>query len=130
MFSASPDASLEQCSLHLRPTAQLLLFVEQRIPEALLVYGGRLRNGIGVRMNTEEGWRLTVEAAHMGHPVAMALCYDLGEAVPRNVEAALALYQESAERGHPVGKQPVVTCSMHRTMHVNDDRAALLTVKR
>ncbi len=66
--------------------------------------GYRLRKGMNVVADEEQGWRLILEAAMAGHPVAMAACYSEGRGCPKNSKKSFALFFESAERGHPNGK--------------------------
>ncbi len=96
------DPSTEQPQLHLAPTAELR---KLNSPEALFQIGYRLRNGIKLPRDEEEGWRLTVEAARGGHPVGLGNCLHHGRSCRLNYERAAQLYKESAERMHPLGKR-------------------------
>jgi hypothetical protein len=66
-----PDASLERYQMHLLSPAELEPYVQQRDAEALYIQGYRLRQAVGEVKDEQEGMRLTIESALMGHPVAL-----------------------------------------------------------
>ncbi len=94
------DASLERGHYHQLATRELGKLDNA---EALFERGRRLRNGIGVATNEEAGWQLAIEAATLGHPVALAFCFHYGRGTDKNPNRAAELYRASAERGHAGG---------------------------
>ncbi len=95
---------LEMKDYHLLSIEELEGSVE---PEALLQCGSRFRSGIAIKRNEELGWKLTIEAARMGHPVALALCLRNGKGTAKNYALAVKLLKGSAERSHPTGQLPL-----------------------
>jgi TPR repeat protein len=95
-----PDALLERGHYH-----QLALRELDKLndAEALFERGKRLRLGIGIIQNEEAGWKLIIEAAKLGHPLALALCFYVGQGTAKNLNRAVELYRASAEREHPAG---------------------------
>jgi hypothetical protein len=74
--------------------------------ESLYEHGRRFRGGVGVKKDAITGWEFNIRAALRGHPVALALCYDFGRGdIMQDTDRANILYQESAARGHAVGKR-------------------------
>lgn len=100
MLSVIPDASLEHPNYHKLSWSALEALHDA---ESLFERGRRLRNGIGVRKNEAEGWKLTGKAAHLGHPVALAFCFDFGQHTEKDPQRAAALNAEASKRGHPAG---------------------------
>jgi TPR repeat protein len=96
----APDPSLEEPTLHLLPYDKIK---KLRSAEALLERGRRFFAGYGVKEDKEKGNQFFAEAARLGHPVALARCFDEGISVTKNIERAVQLYRESARRGHPAG---------------------------
>ncbi len=94
------DASLERGHYHQLTTSELDKLDNA---EALYERGRRLRNGISVKMDEEAGWKLFVEAAKLGHAVALALCFHNGRGTAKNLNRGFELFHASAERGHPGG---------------------------
>jgi hypothetical protein len=82
----APDASLERGHYHQLATPEL-----DRLNHAEAHYerGRRFRSGISVTKNEEVGWKLTIEAAKLGHPVALAVCFRYGQALTRPSTALL-----------------------------------------
>ncbi len=72
--------------------------------EALFESGRRLRNGVGLAKDEEAGWKLIIEAAKLGHAVALGFCFFFGRGTAENLTRAVELYRTSAERGHPAGR--------------------------
>ena len=101
LSTITPRPELEINTYHLLSPEEL----DQRLhePEAVLQKASRLRIGIGVVKNESEGWRLTLEAAISGHPVALALCFHHGKGADKDFPRSVELYRQSAERGHPNG---------------------------
>jgi TPR repeat protein len=95
-----PNASLERGHYHQLASREL---DELDDAEALYERGRRLRLGIGVAKNEEAGWQLTIEAAKLGHPVALGSCFGFGRGTAKNPNRATELYRASAERGHAAG---------------------------
>ncbi len=71
--------------------------------EAIYERGRRSRFGIGKVPDDTTAWSLYIQAAQLGHPVALALCFDFGRGTTKNLQRAVQLYRESAARGHPAG---------------------------
>ena len=94
------NASLERVRYHQLASRELDKLNDA---EALYERGRRLRNGIGVAKNEEAGWQLAIEAAKLGHPVALAFCFHYGRGTAKNPNRAAELYRASAERGHAGG---------------------------
>jgi TPR repeat protein len=101
LVSVVPDHSLERAAYHLLEASQLEVMVDA---EALFEKGRRLRQGVGVAINEAAGWALTISAAKLGHPIALAYCLDSGYGVAQDQERAAKIYGKSAELGHPVGE--------------------------
>ncbi len=95
-----PNASLERGHYHQLATRELDKLDDA---EALYERGWRLRSGIGVTMNEEAGWKLIIEAAKLGHAVALATCFRFGRGAEKNLNRAVELFRASAERGHAGG---------------------------
>jgi TPR repeat protein len=95
-----PDASLERGHYHQLATSELDKLDDA---EALYERGSRLQNGIDVDMNDEAGWNLILEAAKLGHAIALAESSLEGRGTPKNPKRAVELLRPSAERGHPAG---------------------------
>jgi TPR repeat protein len=94
------DPSLEQPRHHLLPQHVLEKLEDA---EALYELGRRRRNGANVKIDEELGWELTIQAAKLGHPVALATCLDQGKGTEKDSARALELYKQSAARSHPAG---------------------------
>ncbi len=77
--------------------------------EAIHEQGRRLRIGIRVKCDTDKAWSLYIQAAHLGHPVALAYCLDFAKGTHRDIDRAIELYRGSTARGHPSGKTPLRT---------------------
>ncbi len=71
--------------------------------EALFERGRRLRLGIDEKTDEVAGWILVIDAARLGHPVALAFCFLFGRGTTKNLERAVQLCRTSAVRGHVVG---------------------------
>jgi TPR repeat protein len=95
-----PLPSVERPRHHLVPQAQLELLDD---PDSLCERSRRLRLGIYVCADEESGWNLNIQAARLGHPVALALCFLFGRGAKVNIAKAVELLRGSAERGHPAG---------------------------
>ncbi len=79
--------------------------------ESLLVRGTRLNAGLGLRKKGGNGWKLILEAASLGHPVALARCFEFGKNVSNaDMRQAMTLYEASAKRGHPIGRSRNISC--------------------
>jgi hypothetical protein len=96
----TPNAKLEKPHYHLLPQNELDRLDDT---EALFVRGDRLQGGVGMRRNEKLGWSMIIKAAQMGHPVALACCFQAGKGTEKDEPRAVALLRECAERGHPVG---------------------------
>jgi TPR repeat protein len=119
-----PRGELERPRYHLLSWKELEALDD---PEALYERGRRFRNGICCVREPEKGWKLNIEAARFGHPVALASCFDQGQGVQKNEPRAFALYRESAARGHPAGAARCFACLafflvFKRTSHSSDDQ--------
>jgi TPR repeat protein len=95
-----PNASLERGHYHQLATSELDKLNDA---EALFERGWRLRGGIGVANDAKGGWSLTIEAAKLGHPVALGVCSDFGRGTAKNHNRAVELYRASSARGHVIG---------------------------
>jgi TPR repeat protein len=96
-----PNALLEQGSYHILSQEELEALSDA---ESIHERGYRLRLGIKVPRDEAKGWEYTQQAAALGHPVALAYCFDFGVGTPRNLAKAVELTLGSAQRGHPAGK--------------------------
>jgi TPR repeat protein len=96
-----PNPNLEQKRLHLLNDQQL---EQLDSAEAKLERGRRLFNGQNVQMDKAAANNLIYEAALLGHPAALAYCFEEGVRVKKDVARGVELYIQSAERGHPTGQ--------------------------
>jgi TPR repeat protein len=103
LHEVQPNLELERNSYHTLSRQALAQRVAAQEPEALYVYGTRLRLGINAEKNEEAGWAYTVAAAQLGHPVALGKVCETGQGTEPDHERAVQLYHLSAERGHPIG---------------------------
>jgi hypothetical protein len=94
------DASLERKHYHELSAREL---EQRRDAEALFERGRRLGFGVGTAKKDEEGWALIVEAARLGHPVALAFCFHFGQATQQSSQRSCELLKTSSARGHPAG---------------------------
>lgn len=78
--------------------------------ESIFERGHRLANGFGVTKDVDRGWKLILEAAREGHPVALALCFTAGVETTRDDKRAVGLLKESAQRGHSVAQFNLGVC--------------------
>jgi TPR repeat protein len=95
-----PDASLERLHYHTLPQKELEKLSDA---EALHERARRYRLAISLPKNEDVAWRLYMQSARLGHSIALAFCLHFGRGASVNIARAVALYRESAERGHPVG---------------------------
>jgi TPR repeat protein len=98
--SVTPQPTFERVSYHLLPLNELNLLDD---PEALFERGDRIRLGVGTRREEQRGWRLIIKAAQLGHPVALAYCFEEGRGVAEDPKLAFEMYTASSHRGHPSG---------------------------
>jgi hypothetical protein len=73
--------------------------------EARFEQGRRLLYSSKLEEDQSAGWRLVTQAAHSGHPVAMACCCE-------DFSRAEQLLRASASRGHAAGNQSRVLYTM------------------
>ena len=103
-------------------------------PEAIFERGIRLMEAIGVVEDIEAGWDNVMKAAQLGHPVALATCFHVGENTEENDERAIPLLRESAQRGHVAGKLSfcaiTVKLSLHLPTATRTDTALSLIIKK
>ncbi len=96
-----PLPELERHGYHELSEEQLRLKDD---PEALLERGIRLRYGVGVHVDAGDSRKLIMSSAKLGHPVALALCFNFGMKVTEaDKQRAVELLQGSASRGHAAG---------------------------
>jgi TPR repeat protein len=73
------------------------VILEQREDaDALYELGRRLRLGEGANQDEERGWDLTKRSAEMGHPVALAICFEKGIFQEVDEKKAFLLIEEAA----------------------------------
>ncbi len=95
------DASLERAWYHKLAWRDL-----EELGDAESIYerGRRIRNGHGVAKDEEGCWSLIIEAARLGHTVALGFCFRYGHGTSHiDLGRATELFRASAERGHPAG---------------------------
>jgi TPR repeat protein len=95
-----PDGSVERGHYHLLTHEELNKLDDA---EALFVRGDRFQAGVGIAIDEEAGWRLIIESAKLGHPVALACCFQYAKGTLKNLQRAAELYRQAADRGHPAG---------------------------
>jgi TPR repeat protein len=95
-----PNASVERGHYHQLAAREL-----DKLDDAEARYerGWRLRKGIGVEKDEEEGWALIIESAKLGHPTALGICSLNGRGTTKNLKRAAELFRASADRGHATG---------------------------
>jgi TPR repeat protein len=99
----TPNPSLLNGTFHRLQIPKLRALAEENNPEALRELGFRLRYGVGIAIDEERGWNMTIAAAKAGHPLALASCYYNGKGVAQDYAKAVELYKLSAELEHPGG---------------------------
>ena len=100
------------------------LFASKNSPEALLLQGICLFEGVHLVKDYEEAFRAFKKSAESGHPVGMlfcGLCYRDGIGVSRNNDEAYKWIMKSAEKGETSGMNAAGDCFMHG-IGVNKDK--------
>jgi TPR repeat protein len=111
MQNAKADYSLLQLHYHTVPTRKLLELRPTGDVEALCELGFRLRCGIDCACDEDEGWRYTIQAARIGHPMAIGRCYDFGKGgVSQDFVKAVEFYRECAERNYAPAMNALGAC--------------------
>jgi hypothetical protein len=95
-----PRPELEQYDFHRLSEEQLRLKDDA---EALFQRGVRLWYALGIPEDEDGAWQLIIEAAKLGHPVALAFCFSEGKGTDKNEQRAMELFGGGASRGHAVG---------------------------
>lgn len=103
------------------------LFASKNSPEALLLQGICLFEGVRLVKDYEEAFRAFKKSAESGHPVGMlffGLCYRDGIGVSRNNEEAYKWIMKSAEIGETSGMNAAGDCFMHGIGVTKDKKQA------
>jgi TPR repeat protein len=102
-----PNVSLERGHYHQLSPRELYQLEDA---EALFERGRRNFFGVFVAKDKDAGWKLNIEAAKLGHPVALAACFRKGQGTAKNPNRAIEIYRASAERGHASGSPRLLVC--------------------
>ncbi len=79
-------------------------------PAYVYELGRRIRNGVGVEKNEQEGWRLIRSAAEQGHPVALGECYFDGVGFAKSTAKGFKCYESAAEKKDALALYSLALC--------------------